>query len=259
MGPRRSEECQDAERRLTLVEVDSLYVERGARLIEDDRMTTRMPLTASELHVSFVTEARALGAKHALDDVYTELRAAYEDDARKYHSLLHIAECLVLFEDVRATLSAPSEVALAIWFHDAVYDTQPLAESEKRSAALAEVACKRMGIADDVGRRIGAMVRATEHHELTSDDDVNENDARTFFDIDLAILGADPVRYAEFERDVRAEYAWVPEDLFRSGRAKVLEGFAARPALFHGAVLRERFEARARENIARAVRREAGA
>ena len=43
-------------------------------------------------------------------------------------------------------------------------------------------------------------------------------DAALVVDIDLAILAAPAPVYARYEADVRAEYAWVPEPLFRAGR-----------------------------------------
>ena len=220
--------------------------------------------TVRDLEAAFRADAAALGAdrEREVGEVFAELRRAYEDESRKYHSIEHIAECLALLDDVRSELESPAEVALAIWFHDAVYETQPLAASEERSAALAEASCARMGIPKPTAERIAAMVRATKTHELPSREDggregreaaVRELDALTLFDIDLAILGADPGRYARFERDVRAEYAWVPEDAFRAGRANVLGGFLARPAIYRTPRFRECFEARARVNLERAI------
>ena len=229
-------------------------------------------MTTRELERAFRADAAALGVEggreREVGDVFAQLREAYEDSARAYHSIEHITECLVLLDEVRSTLEAPSEVAMAIWFHDAVYETQPLAESEERSAELAKTACARMGISEPAAKRIAAMVRATKSHELPpaggseggeggEDGEggaaMRERDARTLFDIDLAILGSDPVRYARFERDVREEYRWVPEALYRSERAKVLRKFSARPAIYKTPLFRERFEAQARVNLERAI------
>jgi len=223
-------------------------------------------MSTRDLERAFRADAAALGVEGARErevaDVFAELREAYEDGAREYHSLEHVAECLVLLDDdVRSTLEAPAEVAMAIWFHDAVYATHPLAANEKRSAALAKAACARMGIPEPAAERIAAMVRATKTHDLPragagggeAGVAVRERDALTLFDIDLAILGTDPVRYACYERDVRPEYWWVPEGLYRSARAKVLRAFLARPAIFRTPLFHERFEAQARKNLERAI------
>ncbi len=42
-------------------------------------------------------------------------------------------------------------------------------------------------------------------------------------------------------------------DAFRAGRAKVLGGFLARPAIYRTPLFRERFEASARVNLERAI------
>ena len=68
-------------------------------------------------------------------------------------------------------------------------------------------------------------------------------------DIDLAILGQLPALYQIYEAQIRQEYAWVPAPLYRAGRAKVLNGFLARPAIFHTPVFWQRFEAAARVNL----------
>lgn len=224
-------------------------------------------MTTRELERAFRADAAALGIEggreREVGEVFAELREAYEDTAREYHSIEHIAACLALLDDVRGTLEAPAEVAMAIWFHDAVYATYPFAGSERRSAALAKASCARMGVPEPAAERIAAMVRATKSHELPRAGGgaggreggaaVRERDALTLFDIDLAILGTDPVRYACYEGDVRSEYRWVPEGLYRSGRAKVLRAFLARPAIFKTPLFHERFEAPARANLERAI------
>ena len=220
-------------------------------------------MTPRDLGHAFRADVAALGVEggreREVGDVFAQLREAYEDAARAYHSIEHIAECLALLDEARSSLEAPAEVAMAIWFHDAVYATHPLADSEKRSAALAKASCARMGIPEPAAERIAAMVRATKSHELPRADRggggaaVRERDWLTLFDIDLAILGTDPVRYARYERDVRSEYRRVPEGLYRSGRAKVLRAFLARPAIFETPRFHDRFEASARVNLERAL------
>ena len=88
-------------------------------------------------------------------------------------------------------------------------------------------------------------MRLTEHHR-PADDDAN---GCVLSDADLAILAAAPERYAEYAADVRREYAHVPDDLFRAGRAAVLRDLLAKPSLFHTAHAREHWEAAARANV----------
>jgi predicted metal-dependent HD superfamily phosphohydrolase len=90
---------------------------------------------------------------------------------------------------------------------------------------------------------------ATQHVALPADDD-----SRLVVDIDLAILGAVPSRYEEFERDVRAEYRWVPGIVYRPKRAAILQSFLDRPRIYHWEPVYERLERNARTNLSGAVR-----
>ena len=89
---------------------------------------------------------------------------------------------------------------------------------------------------------------ATRHAALPTD-----VDAQLLVDIDLAILAADEARFAEFERQIRVEYALVPEATFRARRRAVLGGFLERERIFSTPRLRDELEPRARANLANAL------
>lgn len=116
--------------------------------------------------------------------------------------------------------------------------------NEARSADWAVEALARAGADVDVQQRVRALIMATCHHAEPLGDD-----ARLLVDIDLAILGADPARFAEYDAQVREEYRWVPGWLYRRKRREVLAGFLDRPAIYGTERFRERLEGRARENL----------
>jgi predicted metal-dependent HD superfamily phosphohydrolase len=80
-------------------------------------------------------------------------------------------------------------------------------------------------------------------------------DARLVVDIDLAILGAPPARFAEYERQIRIEYAHVPSELFEPRRREVLSGFLARDPIYLTASMRAQLEQVAHSNLAQAIAR----
>jgi predicted metal-dependent HD superfamily phosphohydrolase len=80
-------------------------------------------------------------------------------------------------------------------------------------------------------------------------------DAGILVDIDLSILGAAPERFDQYERQVREEYAWVPDFLFRRERKAILKEFLARPRIFSTTHFRDRYEQQARSNIERSLER----
>lgn len=187
---------------------------------------------------------QALGAHTVPGGLYNQLVRAYSEPQRRYHTLEHLRECLAYFEAAASLARRPDEVELAIWFHDAVYDPQRR-DNEQRSADWARAAILAAGCAEDLAERVAGLVLATAKHEAPADDP----DAQVLLDIDLAILGAGPVRYTEHEEQVRAEYAHVSEADWRAGRTRVLEGFLARPRLFATPPFHAALEEVARANI----------
>ncbi|MBX3189185.1 MAG: hypothetical protein KF819_19335 [Labilithrix sp.] len=192
----------------------------------------------------------ALGATGGSRAALDRLRAAYDDPSRAYHTSLHVGSCLALLDDPRVASLAKDlpEVEAALWFHDAVYDTRA-SDNEARSAALAEEVLLGAGAPRERVERVAAHVRATKDHVALT------GDAALVIDVDLSILGADAETYARFEEEIRREYGWVEPAAFRAGRAAVLRRFLDRPFIYATPVLRDRFEARARENLASAIAR----
>jgi predicted metal-dependent HD superfamily phosphohydrolase len=103
-------------------------------------------------------------------------------------------------------------------------------------------------LARDAQGRVRALIMATCHHALAQ-----TQDAQVLVDIDLAILGAGAARFDEYENQVRAEYSWVPEFLFRRKRREVLASFLSRPAIYSTVHFKNRLEKKARDNLARSL------
>jgi len=187
------------------------------------------------------------------EELKNELAALYQAADRHYHGLAHIEAMLALAAEYRHLLHDPEAVEAAIWFHDAIYDSRAK-DNEAKSAELAE---KRL--AGRVGphrlARVAAMISATATHQLPPFRDENAlDDAALLLDMDLAILGAEPAVFDAYEKAVRREYGWVEEPMWRAGRSAVLQNFIARPHIFNTQIFRDRFEARARENLDRSLR-----
>lgn len=190
---------------------------------------------------------RHLGAD-APAGLQARLVAAWSEPQRHYHSLQHLAECLAHFHTALALAREPGEVEIALWFHDAIYDPKAK-DNERGSADWATRELAAAGVAPEPVARVVALVMATCHDAQPVD-----ADQQLLVDIDLAILGAAPERFAEYDRQVRAEYGWVPGFVYRFKRRQVLRGFLARVPLFQTAHFRERLEAQARVNLAAATR-----
>ena len=174
---------------------------------------------------------------------FDRLVAQYCQPHRAYHNLEHIRECLEHLDAARHLAARPIEVELAIWFHDAIYDPQRT-DNEERSALLAEETLRAVGSEMETARRVGDLIRLTTHtsQDLTGDEAL-------LCDVDLAILGAEPGRFARYDADIRQEYDWVPEDVYRRERMRVLERFLERPRIYRTPFFYDRLERQARANI----------
>lgn len=173
-----------------------------------------------------------------------QLLNAYREAQRHYHTLQHLQECLTHWERVIQLAQFPGELELALWFHDAIYEVKAK-DNEARSAQWAMQALLQSGASAEQIQRVQGLIMATCHQAAPS-----EAEAQLLVDIDLAILGADPRRFAEYDAQVRAEYSWVPGWIYRSKRKQVLCSFLARDFIYSTPHFRAQLEAQARRNLA---------
>jgi predicted metal-dependent HD superfamily phosphohydrolase len=189
-----------------------------------------------------------LGAREINGGLFNQLVAAYSERHRHYHTLQHLRECLAHCDAAGTLARRPAEVELALWFHDAVYDSQR-DDNEERSADWAERSVLAAGCDPAGAARVRALVLATKGHIAPAED----IDTQLLVDIDLAILGTSPQRFDEYERQIRAEYAHVPQDAYRAGRSRVLQDFLDRPRIYVTAAYHDALEQPARANIGRTL------
>lgn len=188
-----------------------------------------------------------LHADTAPQAVFDELIQAYSSIDRFYHNLAHIEDCLAIFDQTKSLAAHPEEVEPAIWFHDAVYDTKR-GDNEQKSAEWAERVIRQLGLGSDIAERVSASILATCHNT-----EVGTADAQLMADVDLSILGANVDAFWRYEENIRKEYAWVPESLFRRRRAEILRGFLSRSHIYYRKQYKEMFEEKARLNLQQAV------
>jgi len=192
---------------------------------------------------------KALGPTLPDPDTLDSLLDAYRDPLRFYHTLQHLEECLNQLDASALADETRGEVAIALWFHDSVYDSHA-SDNEARSAAWAIEALRQAGHGGPTAARVQELILATRH--LTAPQPGPE---ALMVDIDLAILGAPATRFDEYDQQIRQEYAWVPATEYREGRHRVLAGFLERPRIYSTPSFLKRFESQARINLKRAIAR----
>lgn len=188
------------------------------------------------------------------------LEAAYAMPTRAYHHIGHVHEVLRHVADVAAGPGwrQPAEVQLAVLYHDAVYESGRR-DNEMRSAALAmEHIARWLPQAGVDAARVAVLIEATARHgRIDAEDiagDTHPADLAHFLDADMAILGAPATVFDAYHRGIAMEYRGkVPAVLFRLNRRRFLKALLARERIYHSAFFHERFDAKARHNLRRAI------
>ena len=177
------------------------------------------------------------------------LERAYAEPHRRYHTRRHIADCLARL-DAWPGLSADDHRILtwAIWWHDAIYDAKA-SDNEARSADMARADLPALGATPAEIDEVARLILLTAGHQVPQGDRLGA----VLVSIDLSILAATPADYDAYATAVRDEYAFVPEDLWRTGRARVLQHFLDAPVIYPDPAFRAAHEAQARANLAREI------
>jgi predicted metal-dependent HD superfamily phosphohydrolase len=172
------------------------------------------------------------------------LGAKYTQPHRAYHNLLHVEDVLLRIEELAPPKEHELALALAAWFHDAVYQPER-DDNEERSAYAAYDALEQAGASPTLMAEVMRLIRLTASHEADADDIAGE----VLCDADLAILGAAREKYVQYAQGIRQEYVHVPMTTYHAGRAQVLRAFLEREHIYSTPYAREHWERRARENI----------
>lgn len=184
---------------------------------------------------------------------WQQIRNHYQESGRYYHTLNHIDCMFKQMDKVVGKLQDTEAVSLAILFHDVIYDPTK-SDNEQRSADLFRqfaVEC----LSDWQEERIQKVfdwILATQKHQASDEKCL---DLMYFLDIDLQVLGWPVAQYDLYASQIRQEYSFVPEDIYRQKRPEVLKNFLKRLRLYQTDDFYEEFEIQARSNLQREISR----
>ena len=175
------------------------------------------------------------------------------------------------YDRLEGLIAYPGIVRSSIWFHDIRCDVDLTLypTNEARSAnALVDLCRKHMpdalsavthlsgGLPVGTVGLVAEFIMCTKGHTVSSPFLQRHSellaDAKLFLDIDLSILGAPPAVCDLYDANIRREFSAVPEKLFATERAKVLENFIGRERLFFSDAFADR-ETAARDNLGRLI------
>ena len=171
------------------------------------------------------------------------LLAAWSEPHRSYHSVTHLRDVLSGVEELAELADDADAVRLAAWYHDCVYLGLP--DDEERSALRAEQDLCRLGVRAALVDEVARLVRMTVSHDPAPGD----HNAEVLSDADLAALALPAESYRANTRAIRAEYAHIPDEVFRKGRRLVLQALLEASSVFRTETGRQRWEAAAQRNL----------
>lgn len=178
---------------------------------------------------------------------WERLTELYLTPPRAYHNLDHISDCLQQL-DLHADGSTQQDVLeMALWWHDAVYDSRAKT-NEERSAGAWMTFASGSPLDEAVRAEVARLIRITDHKAPAVDPA-----GQLIQDIDLSILGREEAVFDDYERKIRQEYSWVAEADYRAGRSNFLRVLLRRERLFLTELGWAKFESTARTNIARSL------
>ncbi len=185
------------------------------------------------------------------------LADCYQQPHRVYHTDRHINDCLAIFDQFQSQHPLPAleaaVVELALWFHDSYYDPRETSgaqtnqpDNEAMSADYAATVLQQAALPNPqpIIAAVCDCILATRHRVPPT-----TPLAALTMDVDLAILGAERDRYHQYTQQIRAEYPWLSDADFRTGRRNFLASLLQRPQLFYTDWFQHRFEAAARRNL----------
>lgn len=185
--------------------------------------------------------------RHTTDPAAVEtggsLVASWSEPHRRYHGVAHLREVLSGVTELADHADDADAVRLAAWYHDAVYAGLP--DDEERSAMRAEHELSALGVAPELVEEVVRLVRMTVNHDPAPGD----RNGAVLSDADLSTLALPRERYRHNTNAIRAEYAHVPDEVFRKGRRQVLLALLEGPGVFRTEAGRRRWESAARENM----------
>ncbi len=187
---------------------------------------------------------------------------AYDDPRRPYHNLTHLADVLDKLDWARTVLgndgtldhlpAAERErmlmrIELALFYHDVIYDATAK-DNEAKSRDLFLEHATHFGMAQDDRAAIARLIDITAKHTQAS-----ALDEQILCDCDLAILGAEREVFARYDRNIRTEYAHIPDTVWHLRRPAVLKHFFEQPRLYKTNAFHARYDAPARHNLRDAI------
>lgn len=177
------------------------------------------------------------------DTLWQEIVKKYTQASRHYHTLLHLDAILNELLPLEKEIEDWSSMIFAIAYHDIIYNVLKK-DNEEKSADLAFKRLIELNIEESRATRCSQLILATKNHSMSTDPDFNY-----FTDADLSILGKESNVYKNYCQQIRKEYKYYPDILYKPGRQKVLLQFLGMKHIYKTSHFQALYEEKARKNM----------
>jgi predicted metal-dependent HD superfamily phosphohydrolase len=183
-----------------------------------------------------------------LEEAFQRTVHEYNSSGRYHHTLEHIVHVLDIIETFQTEVNDLTNLRIAAWFHDVVYDPKS-DTNEEDSAEFAQFILSPMEFHPLQLMRVHDLILLTKEHEVDPDD----KEGAILLDADLSILGASEEIYLAYSHNIRKEYGFVPGEFYSAARRRVLETFLDKDRIYITDKLHESLEKTARRNIRKEI------
>lgn len=156
----------------------------------------------------------------------SELVTRYSEDHRFYHTLQHIKDCIFSVQALPEVAFNVEAVTMAVFFHDIIYDSKSKV-NELNSANLMSDLLSVFSFDESFIKIVYNLILATQHPSKTTDPD-----SLILLDIDLLILASGEDTFMDYNKSIRKEFSWVPDDIFEIERKKFLKSMLDEDEIF---------------------------
>jgi predicted metal-dependent HD superfamily phosphohydrolase len=175
---------------------------------------------------------------------YNDLvRPYYMAAHRHYHDTRHIEDMFFSYVEFFGDEMTQAEL-LAIMYHDIVYLPWD-SNNEFNSVKMLELHHKFYfpKVKQDLIDTASLIIMDTKHKGQ-----INEFSKRVV-DLDMMILGSEPLKYSEYGHNIRKEYFGFSDEVYRGGRKWFLETLLKQERIYETPKMYALFELKARKNI----------
>jgi predicted metal-dependent HD superfamily phosphohydrolase len=178
-----------------------------------------------------------------IDKLWAEIQSNYSKSVRYYHNLTHLDNLIEELISIKDQIEDWQTLTFSVAYHDIIYNTLRQ-DNEEKSAAFAYDRLTQLNLPSTQKEKCKLQILATKQHQVSTNVDTNY-----FIDADLSILGSDNRSYLKYAEQIRNEYRYFPDILYKPGRRKVLTGFLKMKSIYKTKYFQDKFEVQAKMNI----------